>query len=141
MEYLCISICRAFTCKGSRITQKVVRQQDQRVFLNLLFKITLKTPKCPRLKCQSMGANFTFGKTSQVKPVPIELLTLANLEEIDLSEKGFSKESLEPAQVMIFNFRFNRDGKRQSLKKKRHDQSKKTSFPLQIAINIYSHSR
>ena len=88
-----------------------------------------------------MGANFTFGKTSQVKPVLIELLTLANLEEIDLSEKGFSKESLEPAQVIIFNIRFNRDGKRQSLKKKRHDQSKKTSFPLQIAINIYSHSR
>ena len=98
-------------------------------------------PKWPRLKCQYMGANFTFDKASQVKPVPIELLTLANLEGIDLSEKGFSKESLELAQVMIFNFRFNRDGKRQSLKKKRHDQSKETSFPLQIAINIYSHSR
>ena len=132
---------QSFYLQGLQDYSKGCQATRSACFLILLFKITLKMPKWPRLKCQYMGANFTFDKASQVKPVPIELLTLANLEGIDLSEKGFSKESLELAQVMIFNFRFNRDGKRQSLKKKRHDQSKETSFPLQIAINIYSHSR
>ena len=41
------------------------------------------------LKCLSMGANSKFDKASQ-----IELLTLTNLEGINLSEKDFSKESL-----------------------------------------------
>ena len=41
----------------------------------------------------------------------------------------------------MFNFRFNKDGKRRSLKKKRYDQSKETPFPLYVAIKIYSHSR
>ena len=41
----------------------------------------------------------------------------------------------------MFNFRFNRDGKRHSLEKKRHDQSKETPFSLYIAMKIYSHSR
>ena len=72
----------------------------------------------------------------------IEPLTLVNfiLEAINLSGKGFSKESLALAQAMIFDFRFKRDGKRRSLKKKRHDQSKETPFPLYVAIKIYSHS-
>ena len=96
-----------------------------------------------RLKCQSRDANLKFGKASQIESMPIELLTLVNyiLKGIDLSEKGFSKESLALAQAMMFNFRFNRDGKRQSLKKKRHDQSKETHFPLYVTIKIYSHSR
>ena len=96
-----------------------------------------------RLKCQSADANFKFDKASQIEEVPIELLTLINfiLEETDLSEKGFAKESHALAQAMTFNFHFNRDGKRLSLKKKRHDQSKETPFPLYVAINIYSHSR
>ena len=42
---------------------------------------------------------------------------------------------------MIFNFRFSMDRKRRSLKKKRHDQSKETHFPLYVAIKICSHSR
>ena len=46
------------------------------------------------LKCQSRDANFKFEMTSQIESVPIEPLTLVNLEGIDLSEKGFSKESL-----------------------------------------------
>ena len=81
-----------------------------------------------------------FDKASQIESVPIELYPLANFEGIDLSEKGFSKESLALARVM-FNFCFSRGRKRHSLKKKRHDQSKETSFPLYIAIKIYSHSR
>ena len=95
-----------------------------------------------RLKCQSTDADFKFDKASQIESVPIELLTLVNfiLEGINLFEKGFSKESLALAQAMIFNFRFNRVGKRRSLKKKRHDQSKETPFPLYVAIKIYSHS-
>ena len=121
-------------------------------FLILLFKITLKMPQiffellvglvrqAMRLKCQSMDANFKFDKASQIESVPIELYTLANFEGIDLSEKGFSKESLALARVM-FNFCFSRGRKRHSLKKKRHDQSKETPFPLYIAIKIYSHSR
>ena len=32
MEYSCISICRAFTCKGSRVTQRVVKLQVERIF-------------------------------------------------------------------------------------------------------------
>ena len=46
------------------------------------------------LKCLSMGANSKFDKASQIESVPIELLTLTNLEGINLSEKDFSKESL-----------------------------------------------
>ena len=78
----------------------------------------------------------------QTESVPIELLILFNfiLEGIDLSEKGFSKESLALVQAMMFNFSFNRHGKRRSLKKKRHDQSKETLFPVYVAIKIYSHS-
>ena len=95
------------------------------------------------LKCQSTDANFKFNKASQIESVPIELLTLVNfvLEAIDLFEKGFSKESLAIAEAMMFNFRFNRDGKRRSLKKKRYGQSKEKPFPLYVAIKIYSHSR
>ena len=40
----------------------------------------------------------------------------------------------------MFNFCFNRDGKRRSLKKKRLDQSKETPSLLCLAIKIYSHS-
>ena len=95
-----------------------------------------------RLKCQSTDDNFKLGKASQIEPVPIELLTLVNfiLEGTDLSEKSFSKESLALAQAMMFNFCFNRDGKRRSLKNKRHDQSKETLFPLYVAIKNYSYS-
>ena len=75
-----------------------------------------------RLKCQSVDLNFNFDKASQIESVPIELLTLVNFifEEIDLSEKVFPKQSLALGQEMMFNFCFNRDGKRRSLKK-RHD--------------------
>ena len=95
-----------------------------------------------RLKCQSTEANFKSDKASQIDSVPVELLTQVNfiLERINLSEMGFSKESLPLDQTIIFNFYFNVDGKRLSLKTKRHDQSKETPFPLYVAINIYSHS-
>ena len=65
------------------------------------------------LTCQSTDANFNFDTASQIESVPIELLTLVNfiLEGIDLSEKGFSKESIALAQAIMLNFRFNRDGK------------------------------
>ena len=82
-----------------------------------------------RLQCQSTSANFKFEKASKI-----------DLEVIDLSEKGLSKEPLALAQTM-FKFCFNRDGKRRSLKKNRHDQSKETPFPLCVAIKICSHSR
>ena len=93
------------------------------------------------LKYQSTDANFKFDKASQIESVPIKLLTLVNFifEGINLSEKGFSKESLSLAQTMMFNFHFNRDGRRRSLKKKRHNQSKEIPFPLYVAIKIYSH--
>ena len=96
-----------------------------------------------RLKCQSKDANFKFDKASQIESVPIKLLALVNfiLEGIDLSGKDFSKGSLALAQGMMFNLRFNRDGKRRLLKKKRLDQSKETPFRLYVAIKIYSHSR
>ena len=42
---------------------------------------------------------------------------------------------------MMFNFCFNRDGKRRLLKKKRHNQSKETPFSLYVSIKIYTHSR
>ena len=95
-----------------------------------------------RLNYQSTYANFKFDKASQIESVLIELLTPVDfiLEGIDLSENGFSKESLALAQAMMLNFRFNRDGKRRSSKKKRHDQSKETTFPLYVAIKVYSHS-
>ena len=74
--------------------------------------------------------------------MPIDFLTLVNsfLEGIDLSEKGFSKESLRLAQAMMFNFHFNRDGKIKLLNKKRHDQSKEIPFAIYVAIKIYHHS-
>ena len=65
--------------------------------------------------------------------MPVEILKLVNLilEGIDLSERGFLKELLALALLVMFNFRFNRDGKRQSLKKKRHDQ-KNHPFPFTL---------
>ena len=116
--------------------------QNSQDFFESLVNIVGPVRQAMRLKCQSTDANFTFDKASQIKSVPIELLTLVNfiLEGINLSEKGFSKESLALAQAMMFNFHFNRDGKRRPLKK-RHDQSKETPFPLYLAIKIYSYSR
>ena len=94
------------------------------------------------LKCEFTDAIFKIGKTTQIKSVPIEILKLVNftLENIDLSEKGFSEELLALAQPMMFNFCFDRDEKRRLLKKKRHDQSKESPFSLYVAIKIYSHS-
>ena len=117
----------------------------------LLFKITLKMPQiffellvnivglvrqAMRLKCQSMDAKFD--KTSQIESVPIELYTLANFEGIDLSEKGFSKESLALAWVIMFNFCFSRYRKGHSLKKKRHEQQRNTLSPLHCYKNLQS---
>ena len=64
-----------------------------------------------------MDANFKFDKASRIESVPIEFLTLVIfiLKGIDLSEKGFSKESLGLAQAMMFNYYFNRDGNRRLL--------------------------
>ena len=90
------------------------------------------------LKYQSTDANFKFYKASHIESVPIELLTLVNFI---VEGVGFSKEPSALAQAMMFNFCFNMDEKRQSLKKKMHDQSKETPFPLYVAIKIYSHSR
>ena len=117
--------------------------QNSQDFLKLLINIVGPIRQAIHLKCKSTNAIFKFDKASQIESVPVELLTLVNfiLEGIDLSEKGFSKESLALVQAMMFNFSFNRHGKRRSLKKKRHDQSKETPFPLYVAIKIYSHSR
>ena len=119
-------------------------QNAQNVFESLV-NIVGQVRQAMRLKCQSTNANFKFQKASQIESVPIEFLTLINfnfiLEGIDLSEKGFSKESLALAQTVMLNFHFTRDGKRRSLKRKRHDQSKETNFPRYVAIEIYSHSR
>ena len=114
--------------------------QNSQDFFESLVNIVGPVRQAMCLKCQS--TDFMFDKASQITSVPIELLTLVNfiLEGINLSEKGFSKESLALAQAMMFNFHFNRDGKRRPLKK-RHDQSKETPFPLYVAIKIYSHNR
>ena len=90
------------------------------------------------LNCPSVDANFKFDEANQIQSVPTVLLTLVNfiLEGIDLSEKGFSIESHALSQAMMFNFCFNRDGKRRWLKKKKDDQSKETPFPLCVAIKI-----
>ena len=111
----------------SSVQNSIQNTQD---FFESLVNIVRPARQAMRLKCQSTDANLKFDKTSQIESVPIEVLTLVNfiLGGIDLSEKGFSKESLALAQAMIFNFCFNKDGKRQSLKKKRHDQSKETPF-------------
>ena len=117
--------------------------QNVQDFFELPVNIAGLVRQAIRLKCQSTDSNFKFDKASEIESVPIELFTPVNiiLEGIDLSENCFSKESLALAQVMVFNFRFYGDGKRQSLKKKRHDQSKETPFPLYVSIKIYSHSR
>ena len=105
----------------SAVRNNIQNAQD---FFESLVNIVAPVRQAMHLKCQSTDANFKFDKASQIESVPVELLTLVNfiLEGIDLSEKGFSKESLALAQAMMFNFCFNRDGKRRSLKKKRHDQ-------------------
>ena len=116
--------------------------QDAQDFSESLVSIVGPVTQAMRLKCQSTDANFKFDKSSQIGSVSIELFTQVNfiLEGINLSEKGFSKESLALTQAMMFNFHFKRDRKRRSLKK-RHDQSKEIPFPLYVAIKIYSHSR
>ena len=117
--------------------------QNAQDFFKLLVNIVGLVRQAMRLKCQSTDANFKFDKASQIDSVPIELPTLVNfiLAGINLSEKDFSKESFPSTHAMMFNFCFNRDEKRRLLKKKRHDQPKKTPFPLYVAIKIYSHSR
>ena len=111
----------------SAVQNNIQNAQD---FFESLVNIAAPVRQTMHLKCQSTDANFKFDKTSQIESVPVELLTLVNfiLEGIDLSEKGFSKESLALAQAIMFNFRLNRDGKRRSLKKNRHDQPKKKLF-------------
>ena len=61
------------------------------------------------LKCQSTDAGFKFYKAVKMSQCQSSI-TLVNfiLEGIDLSENGFSKESLALDQIMMFNFRFNR---------------------------------
>ena len=87
-----------------------------------------------RLKCQSKTQDTSFDKQSQIKSIPIELLTLINFVQdgIDASVDGFSKESLAISRTILYNFRFNRDKKQIALHK-RHDQTKETSFPMYIA--------
>ena len=116
--------------------------QNPEDFFDSLVNLVGPVRQAMRLKIQSTDTAFKFDKDNQIKFVPIELLTIINFiqEGINLSEKGFSKESLAIAQAMQFNFRFNRDGK-SVLTKKRHDKSKETPFPLYVAIKIYSHSR
>ena len=106
--------------------------QNAQNFFESLINIIKPIRQAMRLKCQSKDANFKFEKASQIKSVPIKLLTLVNfiLEKIDLSEKSFSKESFALALAM-FNFLFNRDGKRRSLKK-RHDHKEKHPFPFTL---------
>ena len=108
--------------------------QNAQNFFESLINIIKSARQAMHLKCQSKDANFKFEKASQIKSVPIKLLTLVNfiLERIDLSEKSFSKESFALALAMMFNFLFNRDGKRRSLKKKRYDHEEKHPFPFML---------
>ena len=121
----------------SAVQNNIQNAQD---FFESLVNIVEPIKQAMRLKCQSTDANLKFDRARQIESLSIELLTLVNfiLKGINLSEKGFSKESLTLAQAM-FNFCFNRDGKRRSLKK-RHDQTKETPFPLYVAIKVHSHS-
>ena len=98
----------------SAVQNNIQNAQD---FFESLVNIAAPVRQTMHLKCQSTDANFKFDKTSQIESVPIQLLTLVNfiLEGIDLSEKGFSKESLALVQAMLFNFHFNRDGRKRSL--------------------------
>ena len=88
--------------------------QNPQEFFESLVNIAGPVRQAMCLKFQPMNANFKFDKASQIESVPIELLILVNfiLEGINLSEKGFLKESIALAQEMMFNFLFNRDGKR-----------------------------
>ena len=72
-----------------------------------------------------------------VQSASIKLLILVNFisEGTNLSEKDFSNDSFALTQTM-FNFCFNSDLKSRSLKNKRYDHSKKTTFTLYVAIKI-----
>ena len=115
---------------------------NPRDFFHSLVKIVGPIRQAMQLKCQSKESNLKFDKASQIQSVPIELLAIVNfiLEGIDLTEKGFSKESLSIAQTMMFNFRMNKKKLKPS-SSKRHDQTKETPFPLYTAVKIYSQSR
>ena len=88
--------------------------QNVQDFFESLVNIVGSVRQAIRLTCQSTDTNFKSGKVNQIESVPVELLKLVNfiLEGTDIPEKGFSKELLALAQPMMFNFRFNRDGKR-----------------------------
>ena len=118
----------------------VVKSPEE--FFDSLVQVVGPIRKAMLLKCQSNDSTMQFDKESQIQSVPIELLTLINfiLEGIDLSTKGFSKESLFISQAMMFNFKSNRN-KEAPVVDKRHHISRETPFPLYSAIKIYSMSR
>ena len=102
MEYSCISICRASTCKDSRVTQRVVREQvecvngtgvqnniqNPRNSLESLVNIEGPVRQAMHLKCQSTDANFKIDKASQIESVLIELFALVNfILEASISPK------------------------------------------------------
>ena len=115
---------------------------DPKAFFKSLIKVVGPVRQAMRLKCQSKTQDTSFDKQSQIKSIPIELLTLINFVQdgIDASVDGFSKESLAISQKNLYNFRINRDKKQISLHK-RHDQIKETPFPMYIAIKIYHETR
>ena len=117
--------------------------QNGQDFFESLVNIVGPIRQAMRLKCQSTYANFEFDKASQIESVSIEFLTLVNFSQKEsiYLKRVFQKESLALAQQMRLNFHFTGDGKRRSLKRRRHDQSKETPFPPYVAIKIYSHSR
>ena len=93
--------------------------QNVQDFFESLVNIVGSVRQAICLTCQSTDTNFKSGKVNQIESVPVELLKLVNfiLEGTDIPEKGFSKELLALAQPMMFNFHFNRDGKRRLWKK------------------------
>ena len=86
---------------------------DPKAFFKSLIKVVEPVRQAMRLKCQSKTQDTSFDKQSQIKSIPIELLTLINFEQdgIDASVDGFSKESLTISQTILYNFRFNCDKK------------------------------
>ena len=117
-------------------------QQNHEDFFDALRNVIGPVRQAMLEKCKASDKTLKFDKASQINSVPIELLTLVNfiLEGVNLTDKGFSKESLAISQIMQFNFRSNRDEKKLNTKK-RHDQSKETPFPLYAAVKMYTHSR
>ena len=111
-------------------------------YFDSLVRVIGPVKKAMHQKCQEYSSLLNVDFQSQLDSVPIELVQLINSlqDEIDLNDKGYSKEALAISQTIMYNFRYNIKNKRIS-SYKRHNKNTQPPFQLYVAVKLYSSSR